>query len=221
MQHAHPTTFALPFYRAIQKLLPALLLSTLLCTCDRAPTTETPDEGAGVDTKMEDDLSTLNDGNTDLYDVDPEDPYLISNGSLLGFKPGEPLAAYRDALRPGKIRDGEGTHEVFFIDGAEGGELGYLMASPTDPETIGDIYITSPAVVTEQGIRIGATYAELQERIGAINFHGSEIEGRIFGSQDGLAYRLDGHSTEYAMDNSGINPETPIVQIVIESKPPL
>ena len=161
-------------------------------------------------------MGTLNEGNTDLYDVDPEDPYLLSNGTFLGFKPGEPLGEYRDALRPGKLRNGEGTFDAYFIDGAEGSELGYLLADPENNDLIGDIYITSPSVVTEKGVRVGTTHAELIERIGAVTFRGSEIESRVIGSKDGLAYRLAMNSPDTDLDNSRIPGETAITQIMIE-----
>ena len=197
----------------VVRFLPTLLLSLLLCTCGDRPIDE---DGAGVDTPEDTapDL-TPNDGNLDIYDVDPEDPYLVSNGVFLGLKPGEPLAPYTDALRKGKLRTGEGKFDVYYIDGAEGNELGYTLADPNDENKIGDIYITSPAVVTEAGIRVGLTYAELTERLGTVAFHGSEQEGRVYGEHEELRYRLGMESGKRNLTEADIEPATEVTEIVI------
>lgn len=196
--------------------LSALLLTLLLCTCGE---TNTDPDGAGVDTVEMDDTEQPNQDNTSIYDVDPDDPYLVSNGYFLGFKPGEPIAEYVDGLRKGRLRTGEGDFDVFFIDGAEGNELGFLTADPANEQNIGNITITSPAVVTEEGIRIGLSYEELVERIGAITFHGSEVESRVIGNKHGLSYRLEMESNKYDLDNSTIKPATKVTQIVIDRRP--
>ena len=194
-----------------------LLLPLFLCTC--GPAQETPLEGAGVDTEADPDLDDPNADNTDIYDVDPEDPYLISNGTFLGLKPGEPLAPYAPTLRKGVVETGDGDYTAFFIDGAEGDELGYVMRGDyAFDDQIGDIFVTHPSVVTEQGIRVGTTVKELRERIGAVTFHGSEIESRVTGSKDGIGYRLNIPSTEYNLDNSTI-PEDALVQMLIIERP--
>ena len=194
-----------------------LLLPLFLFTC--GPATEPVTEGAGVDTEADSDIENPNADNTDIYDVDPEDPYLISNGTFLGLKPGEPLAEYAPTLRSGVVQTGDGDYTVYFIDGAEGDELGYVMRGDyAYDDKIGDIYVTHPSVVTEQGIRVGTTVKELRERIGAVTFHGSEIESRVTGSKDGIGYRLDIPSTEYNMDNSKI-PADAMVQMLIIERP--
>ncbi|OAV46094.1 hypothetical protein [Lewinella sp. 4G2] len=192
-----------------------LLITCAACGGDAAGP---PEEGAGFDTEMTPEIDSPNEDNTDIYDVDPEDPYLISNGTFLGLKPGEPLGAYAEVLRKGRLKDGEGSFDVYYIDGAEGSKLGYLMPDPLDKNIVGDIYVTSPAVVTEKGIRVGTTYEELVERIGAISFHGSEIESRVYGNKEGISYRLDMTSADYDLDNSRISPETAITEIVISRK---
>ncbi|NJC26408.1 hypothetical protein [Neolewinella antarctica] len=196
-----------------------LLLSFFLCTCGNRPN-ELAEDGAGVDTGTTPEIDNPNEDNTDIYDVDPEDPYLMSNGAILGLKPGEPLGEYADGLRTGRIRTGEGDFDVYFIDGAEGDELGYLLPDPTAKSRIGDIILTAPTVVTEKGIRVGLTYAELIERLGAVAFHGSETEARVYGTKDGLRYRLDVNSTKRDLTEADIEPGTRITEIVINRQGP-
>ena len=126
-----------------------------------------------------DSLPEQNQGNLDLYEVDPEDPYEIDeDGSFLGIAPGDALDTHRDGLREG---DAPGR---FFIDGAEGSELGYLTA---EAGQITGVFITAPNVVTRNGIRVGYSLAELTERIGETRALGDGLRER-----DGLTYRLAG-----------------------------
>ena len=199
-------------------LITALLLGFVACSCGSKEVKSSP-ETAGVDIDNNEVIADdPNENNTGLYDVDFDDPYLVSNGTFLNFKPGEPLDAYIDILREGSMQTGEGSFKVYYIDGAEGNELGYLMTDPIDKTLIGDIFITSPAVVTEDGVRIGTTYEQLIERIGRVSFHGSEIESRVYGNSDGISYRLDMVSNQYDLDNDKILPNTKISEIVIARK---
>ncbi len=147
-----------------------------------------------------------------------ENPYLISNGTFLGMAPGDDLTAFADGLRAGVLQTGEGDFDVFYLDGAEGNELGYLMPDPRDEATIGNIYVTSPDVVTEQGVRVGMSLAELEQRLGELEVHGSEIEGYTYAEKDGLAYRLDANIYTYEVDRAALKPETQVLEIVVDRK---
>jgi hypothetical protein len=145
-----------------------------------------------------------------------DEPYLVSNGYFLGLTPGGSMIEFIDGLRSGVLQTGEGDFDVHYIDSAEGDELGYVMADPRDEGTIGNIFITSPKVVTEEGIRVGMSFSDLQEKIMALEVHGSEIEGRTYASGDGLSFRLDAGNWNYEVDPSAIKPETKILEIVVE-----
>lgn len=188
-----------------------LLLICLSCGTDKSIADTTGLETPAADTP------DPNDGNTAIYDVDADDPYLISNGYFLGLTPGGSLAEFSDGLRSGVLQTGEGDFDVFYIDSAEGDELGYVIADPRDEQTIGAIYITSKDVVTEKGVRVGISFAELQQRVGKVEVHGSEIEGYTYAYTDGMAYRLDSGNWSYEVDMSTIAPETEIIEIVIDS----
>lgn len=189
-----------------------LLFALFSCGSDK-----TIADTKGIETPAAD-TPDPNDGNTAIYDVDDDDPYLISNSHFLGLTPGGSLAEFVDGLRSGVLQTGEGDFDVHYIDSAEGDELGYVMADPRDENTIGNIYVTSPKVVTEKGIRVGMSYAELQEKMGRLEVHGSEIEGytHAYADADGLAFRLDSGNWSYEVDPTAIKPETEILEIVIE-----
>ncbi|MEL7163674.1 MAG: hypothetical protein AAFN92_23145, partial [Bacteroidota bacterium] len=172
-----------------------LLLLCVFIACGQSATdAETPEDAPS---EMPTETPEANQDNTAIYDVDEDDPYLISNGGFLGMRPGNPLADFAGGLRQGTLRTGEGEFSVYYIDGAEGEELGYLMADPRDPAMIGDITVTAKEVVTEAGIRVGVNFAELQNRLGhPLEVHGSEVESRTYAIRDGLAYQLgDPHDT--------------------------
>ena len=165
-----------------------------------------------------------------LYEVDPEDPYLIFNGTFFDFAPGQPFAPAAARLQEGRLETGEGSFEVFYIngdgdgdnddrgrDGAAGAEpLGYLLRDPSDPTRIGDIVITSERAVTEQGIRVGRSYAELVEQLGALEVHGSEVEGYTYALHDGLKFRLDAQHYDYDLPaGEVVSPQAKVIEIVI------
>lgn len=196
------------FYRFLFFL--TLLAALAACGNETATETRMPTEAQ---------METLPEAQTPIETIpeaSTDNPYLISNGSFIGFKPGEPLREYVDALRPGKIRTGEGEFEVYFIDAAEGYELGYFMPAGPDDSEIGDIWITSPNVVTEEGMHVGLTYEDLNERVGEVKFYGSEIEGMVLGFKEGIGYRLDMYESVVKFDNATIKGETEITQLVIE-----
>lgn len=190
----------------------ALLLLAVCLSCGGEKSIADTD---GIETPTAD-TPDPNDGNTAIYDVDADDPYLISNGYFLGLTPGGSLAEFSDGLRKGVLQTGDGDFDVFYIDSAEGDELGYVTADPRDEQTIGYIFVTSPDVVTEKGVRVGISFAELKQRIGAVEVHGSEIEGYTYAQANGMAYRLDSGNWSYEVDVSTIAPETKVIEIVIE-----
>ncbi|MEM9929004.1 MAG: hypothetical protein AAF840_04260 [Bacteroidota bacterium] len=144
-----------------------------------------------------------------------DNPYRISNGIFLGMRPGGKLEAFADGLRADVLQTGEGDFDVFYIDGAEGNELGYLMADPNDESLIGSISITAEEVVTEEGISVGMTFAELEEKVGPVEVHGSEIEGYTYAYKYGLAYRLDVNFWSYEVDEAKIDPATKLLEILV------
>ena len=152
-----------------------------------------------------------------IYEVDPEDPYLIFNGTFFDLAPGQPLAPAEARLRKGKLETGDGSFEVYYIDGPEKEELGYILPDPNDETRIGDIYLTSERVVTEQGVRVGNTYAELVERLGALEVHGSEIEGATYASVGAgkLRFRLDEQHFNYDLGAETVSPGAKVVEVVI------
>ncbi len=185
----------------------ALLLIPFLCTCGARPnedTAATPADSTGM---------APTDGGA--VDTDVEGSYTITNGAFLGIKPGEPLANYSAALRAGVLQTGEGDFAVFYIDGAAGEELGYVMPDPNDESKVGDIYLTSPKVLTSAGVHVGVTHAQLVEALGPLEFHGSEIEGYTSAQKDGMAYRIDAGNWSYEIDQQTITPETEVIEVVI------
>lgn len=191
-------------YMYIRNFLP-LLLCLFLCTCDRAQeaSEETAAAPAPVTEAAPEPAATP--ATTDA-------PYTIKDGALMGIKAGEPLADYAAGLRSGVLRTGEADFDVFYIDGAEGTELGYLMASE-DGKEIESVTVTSEDVMTEQGISVGMTYAQLQEKLGDFEVHGSEIEGQTHAEKDGYYYLLDAGNWSYEVDPSTLKPDTKILSI--------
>jgi hypothetical protein len=201
-----------------------LLVVLMSCSNDKTsadtvdleePAADAPTADIPANTSPED-IPAPNDGMTAASEVYDDDPYLVSNGYFLGLTPGGSMAEFVDGLRSGVLQTGEGDFDVHYIDSAEGDELGYVMADPRDEGTIGNIFITSTKVVTEEGIRVGMSFTELQEKMGELEVHGSEIEGQTYANSDGLSFRLDAGNWSYEIDPSTIKPETKILEIVVE-----
>ena len=182
----------------LRYLLPLLLLA---CN-DRPPTTP---ETRPVDNP--------NAGNTAIYDVDPDDPYEMGDSSFLDMRPGSNIADFASLLEPFTLRSGDGEQAAHRIVGRKGEELGFLLTE--DSTHISSIWITSPDVVTEDGLRVGNSFGELAERIGAVEVDGSAVEARVFVRAGGLAYQLAMHSQVGNIDQTTIYPATEITHIVI------
>lgn len=188
----------------LRNILP-LLLCLFLCTCDRAQeTTETAAAPPAPETEDAPEPAAS------VPEVDA--PYTLKDGALMGIKAGEPLADFAAGLRSGVLRTGEADFEVYYIDGAEGNELGYLMADDNGEE-ITDVTLTSSDVMTEQGIAVGMTYAQLQEKLGEFEVFGSEIEGYTHAVKDGYWYRLDAGNWSDKVDPNTLQPDTKILSI--------
>ena len=187
-----------PMYRLF--LLPLLLL---LACADNPPTTP--------ETRP---VENPNAGNTAIYDVDEDDPYEIGDGSFLDMRPGDPLAPFTDFLHAGQLTDGEGTFDVFYIAGRRDDTLGYVYSS--DGSTVESIFINSPDAVTQQGIRVGNTVAELRERLGKLELYGTEIEARAYASKPPFRYRLGTNAAPGPIDSTALDPATEVVEIIIE-----
>lgn len=180
---------------------PTAPITTTAPQAEDTPAADAPAESGGM-------TSASEEGN--------DEPYLVSNGYFLGLTPGGAMIEFIDGLRSGVLQTGEGDFDVHYIDSAEGDELGYVMADPRDENTIGNIFITSPKVVTEEGVRVGMSFSELQKKIMELEVHGSEIEGRTYANADGLSFRLDVGNWSYEINPSTIKPETKIIEIVVE-----
>ncbi len=155
-----------------------------------------------------------NAGNTAIYDVDPDDPYEIGDGSFMDMEPGETLAAFSEFLVPGELKNGDGVFAVHYIIGRRKDTLGYVFSS--DTVSIESITILSPDAVTQDGIRVGNSFSELEERIGKVKVLGSPIEARVYAYQPPFVYRLMMNASVGPVDPATIDPATPILSITIE-----
>ncbi len=142
-------------------------------------------------------------------------PYLITDQAFLGISPGNDIQKHADVLEQGVLKSGEGEFEVYNITDESGKELGYVMASPQDASKIETITITHPKASTEEGISIGATFAELESALGEVAVHGSEIESRTYAYKGHLAFLLDDYHNTYDLDKSKVKKDAKIKQIEI------
>ncbi|MCP9237604.1 hypothetical protein [Lewinella sp. JB7] len=149
------------------------LLLLVLCACSDGPPT-TPETRP---------VENPNAGNTAIYDVDADDPYEIGDGAFLDMRPGAPVATFRKLLKEDGGR--------YNIRGRRRDRLGYVLTDASG-ETIASIHVTSPDVVTQNGIRVGLTQDELRERIGPITPGAPGPDGLRCVTQDALTYCLQG-----------------------------
>lgn len=196
----------------LSSLLFLALLLLFLISCGNEPATITDTSDIEIPAAETEDP---NDGNTAIYDVDTDDPYLLSNGYFLGMKPGESLTGFVDVLREGELKTGEGAFPVFYIDGAEGDELGYVYSREGTAGAIDEITITSPKVVTEEGVRVGLSFNELTQRLGEPEVFASEIESRVYATKDGITYRLATNGKPGKTTAGDIEGDVEVMQIIL------
>ena len=193
-----------PVRMGMRYVLP-LLLSVVFACNDRPPTTP--------ETRP---VENPNAGNTAIYDVDADDPYEIGDGSFLDMRPGAPIADFSGLLRAESSDDTGGGRPFHQIVGRRDQELGYLYTQADEGERIDYIVITSSDVVTEDGIRVGNSYAELVERLGEVEVQrGAEDTSLVYVSQGALRYGLNLANNQYDPAQTDIDPTTPITQIEI------
>ncbi|MFK7903742.1 MAG: hypothetical protein AB8B69_01390 [Chitinophagales bacterium] len=144
-------------------------------------------------------------------------PYLITDKSFMGLSSGNGIEEHADVLEQGVLKSGEGEFEVYNIKSESGEKLGYIMASHQDPSKIGNITITHPKASTEEGISIGATFAELESALGEVAVHGSEIESRTYAYKGHLAFLLDDYHNTYELDKSKVKKDAKIKEIEIRT----
>ena len=184
-------------------VLPLLLCVVFACN-DRPPTTP--------ETRP---VENPNAGNTAIYDVDADDPYEIGDGSFLDMRPGSTITDFTGLLREDELVDDGGNTPIYRIVGRNDEELGYVYPNSADGQRIDHIVITSPDVVTEDGIRVGNSYAELVERLGEVAVEGSEDESLVYVTQGPLRYGLNLANAQYDPERTDIDPTTAITQIEI------
>lgn len=147
--------------------------------------------------------------------AEQEDAYLIHSNGFYGINQGDPIAQHKDILEEGVLRTGEGDFDVFYIKNVKGETLGYLEPEFRDESKVGTMYIDTPLAKTKQGVHIGMTFGELEEILGPVEVHGSEIESRTSASKDGIMYLLDAYFGTYEIDKSQIKKSTKIKQIIM------
>ena len=149
--------------------------------------------------------------------IDDVDVYIAGQNGLLGVRPGSRYVDVNNKLRRAPL-DGRGE-DVYFIDAEDGTTLGYATLDPDNERLIGDVYITSDKVVTEDGIRIGNSVQDLRGKDPGFTLAESYKEDRYAeGSRTRYNYRFDGNVADNP-DVDNINPTTRIDQIRIPKYP--
>ncbi len=157
-----------------------------------------------------------NAGNTAIYDVDPDDPYEVTDRAFLDMRPGLDIGPFSKFLRPGIIPVDGQDQTVYYIEGRKRERLGYLQVGEGDASRISEIHITSPNVVTRDGLRTGNSYREVIERLGPLDVVGGGSNGAAYLQHGLLAYRLSRNDLQAAFDPAAIDSTTKILEIVIK-----
>ncbi len=156
-----------------------------------------------------------NAGNTAIYDVDPDDPYELSDSSFLDMRPGLDIGPFRAFLRPGTLLVDGQDQSVYYVEGRDRERLGYVNVQEAEDLRIREIHITSPDVVTRSGLRVGNSYQEFLERLGPLDIVGGGDEP-VYLRHGKLAYRLSGNNLRPAFDPAATDTTIKITEIVIK-----
>ncbi|MEM0991452.1 MAG: hypothetical protein AAF847_15830 [Bacteroidota bacterium] len=190
------------------KIIGFLLIGIVFVACGGDNAAETNDEN----TINETETIPVSDANSDA--AISKMP-TASDQEFYGIAVKDSIATHADKLIKTTIQNGEGTFEVYEIKDADGMILGQLYADPLNQAFVGDIVITSPEVVTDEGVKIGMTFTELKNKFNQYEVHGSEIESRVSFVQANHAYRLDYPSNQYDLDESEIPSDAKVIEIKI------
>ncbi len=163
----------------------------------------TPKDNSSTTTPPKEETS-----NTDMdAKSEPEEvnPYLIGKKSFMGLTPGNLIADHSDVLEKSVLKTGEGDFEVFNIKDESGEVLGNILPDPRDESKIGIITITSTKASTSEGAKIGITFKELEEVLGELPVHGSEIESRTSAFKGNWSFLLDAAFPSYEIDKNELD----------------
>ncbi len=146
-------------------------------------------------------------------------PYLVEHNQFYGIQLQDTIAIlqekYPALLQQDVKKTGEGDFDIYKILSEEGIHLANIYPNPQNEALVGQIEIITPLAVTKAGIKIGDSYATLLKKAGAVEVHGSEIEGRTYAAHQDIFYKLDMRHFTYALDPGTINPEVKILEITI------
>lgn len=146
----------------------------------------------------------------------PAKTFRIKDHTVNGIKAGMLISELQHVLVWSKIKNGEGTFEVYRIRDDKSAPMGYVVPRIGNNDLVGDITLHSKKVLSEHGIRIGDEFSKLQEAVKDIKVNGSKIEGRVYASIGRIYYRLDIVDFNYNLDLSQIPLDTKITEILIK-----
>ncbi len=140
---------------------------------------------------------------------------VISPNSFRGISPGDEIATHEAELAKGELVRGGSAFTVYNLTDETDHHLGYLRPDSSDERRVGEVIITSSIPATTEGIRVGMTLGDLQDRYRNLQIHGSETDGQIRASKDQLSFRLNAQNKSYQLDPETIPLNTKIIEISI------
>ncbi len=141
--------------------------------------------------------------------------YFISQTSFFGISIGDYISSITENIEKAILQDGEGNFDVYNIKSEKGKMLGYFYPDTQNPDKVGQIVIMTKEAYTEEKIKVGMTFKELQDVISNFEVHGSETESRTHVFYKDLMFRLDFYSSEYDLDLAKIPADAKITKIMI------
>lgn len=139
----------------------------------------------------------------------------IEENAFRGITVGDKIDDHLAYLEKKKMRDGEGTFDIYEIKDFGNNPAGYFVSDFNDEGKVSDITVTTPKATTTAGIKVGSTFEELSKVFPNIEVHGSEIEGRTYAKAGNLSYRLEVVNFSYEVDVNKIPANTKITEIII------
>lgn len=145
--------------------------------------------------------------------------YLISKNEFYGVSLQDNLSEIQknnsSLLEKYVKKTAEADFEVYKILSTTNEHLADIYPKPNNTNLVGQIEIISPKAETREGLKIGSTYKELLDKLGSVEVHGSEIEGRTYASKNNIYYQLDTRNFTYEIDPITIKPNTEVLAIIL------
>ena len=141
-----------------------------------------------------------------------DERYLIQGNSFMGIRPLDPIELHSNLLQRGKIKVDEVVKEVLVLE-IDGEEVGYATPNREDKRMVGSSTFQSPKIITDKGIKVGATFGEVLKKYANLELRTTKNGKKIYAKSESIAFLLDLDAKGKAVTIEAIPEATKVIEI--------